>query len=123
MGIATKICNSCREEQSLDEFYRGYICRSCRRDQNDMLHWGYTRAQITAIYGDVCGICKQPETLVRLGKVRQLCIDHDHSCCPVGCKNCIRGLLCWDCNKKLGVVEDEEWLEDALDYLKRSYGN
>jgi hypothetical protein len=71
------------------------------------------------MYGDICGICKQPETLTMLGKVRRLCIDHDHNCCPAGCKRCIRGLLCYDCNKKLGVVENRDWLEDALDYLER----
>jgi hypothetical protein len=54
---------------------------------------------------------------------RPLCVDHDHSCCPGDktCGECIRGLLCWQCNGFLGSVGDSiESLERLIQYLKNS---
>lgn len=35
-------------------------------------------------------------------------IDHDHACCPgkKSCGKCIRGILCAQCNKALGMLRD-----------------
>lgn len=46
-------------------------------------------------------------------------IDHDHKCCDgrIACGSCNRGLLCASCNIRLGVVETEGWLDNALAYL------
>jgi hypothetical protein len=56
-----------------------------------------------------CALCLRPEskTDYRSGRVWWLSIDHDHSHCPDkrGCKLCIRGLLCADCNMLLGLAE------------------
>lgn len=62
----------------------------------------------------LCSICKRKDT-------RALSIDHDHSCCAgeKSCSLCTRGLLCNDCNKKLAVVEDEIFIQKALEYLER----
>lgn len=51
--------------------------------------------------GGVCAICKNPPKNVRLH------VDHDHACCPGKrvCGQCVRGLLCWNCNKFLGLLE------------------
>ena len=66
---------------------------------------------------------------------RRLQVDHSHECCPCEgtrytCGKCIRGLLCIDCNSRLGYLEvilyesflypepcDNTWLERALKYL------
>lgn len=65
----------------------------------------------------VCAICKKhPE------EGKRLVIDHDHACCPEkgkSCGECIRGLLCSDCNSRLGHVENETWLADAFQYLNK----
>lgn len=36
-------------------------------------------------------------------------IDHDHSHCPgmFGCNKCVRGILCYNCNLALGLVNDD----------------
>lgn len=50
----------------------------------------------------VCAICKRPP-----GE-RRLHVDHDHSCCPAAsksCGKCVRGLLCFSCNSKIGWLE------------------
>lgn len=40
---------------------------------------------------------------------RRLAVDHDHACCPgpVSCGKCVRGLLCWTCNKFLQHLGDD----------------
>lgn len=48
---------------------------------------------------------------------RRLAVDHDHSCCPTerSCGQCIRGLLCENCNHGLGKFKDDaEILASAL---------
>lgn len=48
-------------------------------------------------------------------------IDHDHSCCDkqFSCGNCIRGLLCGQCNTALGLLQDsEEKIRSLLEYLR-----
>ena len=57
-------------------------------------------------------------------------VDHDHACClfdtPGGsrktCGDCIRGLLCHNCNKALGFINDDiEVLKRMISYLQKPY--
>lgn len=54
---------------------------------------------------------------------KDLCIDHDHFCCPYpnrSCGKCIRGLLCHSCNVALGFFHDSPvLLQSAIDYLAK----
>lgn len=57
--------------------------------------------------------CRSSETLS---------IDHDHSCCPGqrSCGECVRGLLCRNCNTTLGLLDDDpQKMEGLLRYLER----
>jgi len=57
-----------------------------------------------------CGICK------RSGRV--LCVDHCHA------TDKVRGLLCHNCNKALGLFNDDpDSTQAATVYLKRSLGD
>lgn len=68
--------------------------------------------------GGVCAICKNPPSEIRGGKVKKLNIDHDHKHCKNGCPECIRGLLCSNCNRALGKFYDRiDLLEKAIEYL------
>lgn len=64
-----------------------------------------------------CRICRKEPADVRLG------VDHDHACCAgkFACGECIRGLLCTQCNASLGVFHTPELLEAALKYLSHDW--
>lgn len=71
--------------------------------------------QMLARQGGRCAVCRTP---IEFG--RNLNVDHDHGCCPVGrsCGKCIRGLLCRTCNTGLGKFKDDPaMLMAAHDYL------
>lgn len=61
----------------------------------------------------LCAICKQPETTKRKGKVMELAIDHCHT------SGKVRGLLCNNCNRALGLLLDNpDIAQSAADYLR-----
>jgi hypothetical protein len=104
-----------------------------QRNRGLISKFGITLEQYNAIktaQGGVCAVCGQPETAVlggkRQGQRLNLAIDHDHqhddehAPTRVACPDCIRGLLCRDCNTILGKIGDSiEWLQAALAYLQK----
>ena len=61
-----------------------------------------------------CAIC--------IKVVDDLCVDHDHNCCPgsKSCGKCVRGLLCQTCNSGLGFFKDSsDMLKSADSYLSK----
>ncbi len=61
-----------------------------------------------------CHICRKSETYLFAGKIRRLCLDHDHK------TGKLRGLLCFACNMALGKFGDDQMrLQSAIDYLKK----
>jgi len=64
----------------------------------------------------VCAICHKPELKIdyRTGKVLNLSVDHNHDTGKV------RGMLCMDCNRALGMFQDSpELLINAISYLQK----
>lgn len=55
------------------------------------------------------------------GSVDRLAVDHDHSCCNAArsCGECVRGILCGNCNNMLGHGKTPETLRAGADYLER----
>lgn len=63
-----------------------------------------------------CAICFSTEP----GRGTRFAVDHDHNCCsgPRSCGDCVRGLLCHNCNLMLGTANDSiESLESGINYL------
>lgn len=93
-------------------------CRTCNRESREarrFVKYGVRPDEYEAALKLGCEIC---------GKVvPSLDIDHDHDCCPgnrKSCGECIRGFLCGDCNRALGLMRDDaEALRRAADYLTR----
>lgn len=66
--------------------------------------------------GYECPICKR----VYIEGEVSWPVDHDHACCPTQktCGQCIRGIICTGCNKRLDtLLTNTEWLAAALGYL------
>ena len=79
------------------------------------LLWAYklTPEQYKKLTKDGCEVC---------GSFEQLCVDHDHSCCPwrITCGQCIRGILCSFCNRAEGLLKsDPNRVRSLAAYLER----
>jgi len=138
----TKFCKDCGEYKNLEEFHfleaspdgRQNCCKQCAaaravnyrkgagagnvalsRMRHKLACYGLTSETYEAHYelqSGVCAICRKPEVSKRLGTVKNLSIDHDHSTGKV------RGLLCTGCNRGLGFFgDDPELIVKAAAYL------
>lgn len=122
-----KQCGRCHQWKPEDQFYptgKGNSdglaaeCIRCDRDMRLIRQYGISvdrYEEMLTAQGGGCAICQRPEGTTSLH------IDHDHSCCPErkkSCGNCIRGLLCEDCNRAIGMLQDSpRLLVNAIGYL------
>lgn len=138
-----KRCTKCCEERPTSEYNRDASrkdglcnrCRSCRQSEQraryqadpEMKHRiGMRRFSLTpedyadllTRQGGLCALCGRPP------KGKRLMVDHDHGCCPgraKSCGECVRGLLCFNCNVGLGNLGDSvPMLYRAISYLRYS---
>jgi hypothetical protein len=141
----TKNCSRCQVEKGIEEFVqnkrykdgRRGICKPCHSEymtnyylrnpekyavklaQANITIPNWKRHKITeesykgmlAQFDGNCHVCKlRPENS----------IDHDHTCCDAtrSCGDCVRGVLCLQCNTALGLLGDDiKVVQSALDYL------
>lgn len=93
----------------------------CSKHYERLRKYGITQEEIDLMLegqGGVCAICKADNP----GGKGTWNIDHDHSCCPgkVTCGNCVRKILCMNCNQGLGKFQDNpQLLTEAIVYLER----
>lgn len=115
------VCSICREDKPATEFFyrktEGVLrmtkeCEDChrikRRESKFLRKYGITIVEWEKMYesqGGKCAICfKESDNLE---------VDHNHD------TDQIRGLLCSNCNKALGLLkEDQEIMENLIKYLK-----
>lgn len=108
-----------RKQKDPDGFRKGAL-QNARRHKLMLrgLTEGDYKDMLTAQNG-VCAICGLPEKNSQKGRTEpdRLSVDHCHK---TG-KN--RGLLCGDCNRVLGLMNDNPaWLRTAAAYLERTNG-
>lgn len=132
----TKICKQCGEEGPLELFQKDISkkdkvrpeCKECtaanrkkrynpskNRMHNMQKNFGKgileTYQEIFEAQGGVCAICASPEN----GRYAHLSVDHNHD------TGKIRGLLCNNCNRGIGLLKDDpKILEQAKKYLENS---
>lgn len=143
LHMKTHTCSKCGETKSVDQFSKrnnknktpASRCKPCAAavsrqssaekwaslTEQDKLKMRMRRHGLSeGIYQELmvlqdgkCAVCKTAEPTA---------VDHDHACCSktYGCPNCIRGLLCTQCNTALGLLKDDKVrLQSAIDYLSK----
>lgn len=135
-----KTCTKCNLYKKLSDFspagkYFHSRCKPCRtedmkerytsesRRERSIKEHGLTVVQYLLLLekqNGSCSVCGK-----RTEGPYSLYIDHDHNCCPgpKSCGECVRGLLCSNCNTALGLLDDDIGiLASAIKYLK-DYNN
>jgi hypothetical protein len=138
----TKVCPTCREEQSSSAFGPSnqnpdglkYACRKCTnaygKSWNDahpeslrgwkLMRMGLTLKQYNTLRELQGGVCASCGGFPAEG--HRLEVDHNHDCCngKFSCGECVRALLCGRCNRAAGHVQDDPDVLEALAiYLRR----
>lgn len=79
---------------------------------------------VLAVQGGRCPLCLRPFT-----DATPYVVDHDHDLAAthghnpgVGCRRCVRGLICQSCNTLLGKVERSGFLARMLGYIPNRRG-
>jgi Recombination endonuclease VII len=103
-------------------------CKACVKHKSLMRNYGITLVEYIAI-GDFqewkCAICEKPldrtAGLQGFGRSGRAELDHEHGGKTVDRKYA-RGILCggrWSgCNRKIGRIDNVEWISKVLEYLK-----
>lgn len=96
-------------------------CKACHSAYARESRYNLTAEDLMAMIHQQGGTCRLCPARLADG----YCVDHNHECCPgtKTCGECVRGLLCQECNKLIGKLEsDRERLTKMLAYLKESHG-
>ena len=95
-------------------------CRECDYDAKLFQKYGITRAQYNALLEDQnysCAMCNTHQMELD----RKLDVDHDHEMDGI---DSVRGLLCNNCNRGLGLIGDNlESAKMALRYMESFYSD
>lgn len=134
-----KICSVCKKRKSFSNFYnfknksdgKSYRCKLCddkarslwRKNNPERYKKSARERSIKHRYGityeDYMSLLKKQENKCAICEGHQqgkdfFSIDHDHN------TGKIRGLLCNNCNRGLGLLKDSSSiLENAINYLRR----
>jgi hypothetical protein len=107
---------SLEAKKAADRAYYEANREEIRRKQIDVryrLRYGITLAEYEQILAGQDGRCAICGTEEPGGRGNRFHVDHDHE------TGIVRGLLCWTCNRRLGVLECAEFMGPALAYLSR----
>jgi hypothetical protein len=127
-NTGVKTCSDCKQVKPLSEFKKrkhlaakrgGEYCQSsclrCLKQQTKLARlkdkYNLTMADVSVLLAyqqNCCGICKKELK----AENRMPDVDHDHK------TGYLRGMLCWLCNKALGLFRDDvDIMANAVKYL------
>ena len=110
-----KLCNTKRVRAYYKEHPDRYAKWAEAQGKMRYRKHGLTQVQIEAIVeanGSMCAVC---------GNRPWTDIDQDHRCCPgsYSCGECVRGLLCNQCNVAAGLLRDNpDTIRSMLRYIE-----
>lgn len=127
---ATKTQRFCLNGHDTQEWGRtkSYACRACIKDKHLQKHYGITLKEFISLYeaqNGKCAVCQRElgsylPKKPGFGKASRIEVDHDHKI--KNKRKSVRGLLCggrWaGCNRKLGKIDNENWLSSAAAYIR-----
>lgn len=126
LRYSCKNCTNKRNRKWLDKKRKSMSCdeySKMRKSNWCKSNYGITLEEFNELLdfqGGVCAICLQPETRKEKGKIKSLCIDHNHKL-PKGHPEYVRGLLCFNCNTAIGSLKDNpELMRRSADYVEAS---
>lgn len=129
-GLGRKFCPECSVWKDVSDFQARVSgadglanrCKVCTRWYRVLQDFNLDRSDYLdrlERQGGACAIC---QALPPEGEF--LCIDHSHDCCPQAgrsCGECVRGLLCNECNSAIGFMRDDaSRLRRAVQYLEEA---
>ncbi len=105
----TLTCKKCNTQKLETEFYKkdrktgrlDSTCKACRISEHREKTLGVTDKDYWDMYTKQkgrCGICHRR---IYSKRYKNFCVDHDHA------TGRIRGLLCHNCNRALGMLRDD----------------
>lgn len=112
-------CKQCRNEAQQKS---RYIDIEATRAKWRLYYYQLTDARFKALLRQQqyrCAVC----CVLFTSEIKPY-VDHNHLCCPgqKSCGECVRGLLCKDCNSMLGKVNDSaDIFQRAIDYVNGKY--
>ena len=135
--MTVKLCKKCGIELPLECFYKGncrngtsYWCKTCQgahvaahRHKKNIQNPGGKHGLDADEYWGMIFIQDNRCANVECGAENPTHIDHDHDHCPgkLGCRKCVRGVLCMRCNTMLGFYEkNKKKFVGALRYAEGS---
>lgn len=120
-GQMVGVCKGCGKEFIKTAPQQYYCSHQCKAENSLLLHnYGITRKDWNTLYekqGGTCAICHGKGFVMKESQYTDysLVVDHDHRTGE------IRGLLCHNCNRALGLLQDDPGvLNQAQIYLKES---
>ena len=124
-GVCKKCKNTSRKEQDRlhPERKKKWRKQSYQKNKDKakeqylVYHYGINLKEFEYLLqkqNNLCAICQKSETVKhQSGTPKQLSVDHDHE------TGKIRGLLCYNCNRGIGHLQDNvEILKSAISYLE-----
>lgn len=117
-------CANCKQETRTTPEQRALICTQCRARYAKAIT-AYrldTTWALRLIHATRCDSCG--DKLLRDRGRHKGVVDHDHTCCngPRSCGQCVRGILCQQCNFIAGMIENQaDRIKSIKQYLHKAH--
>jgi hypothetical protein len=112
-----KACEWCAKEYKLKGPASRYCSEQCRKDSKRCVKYGMDyKSYCELVASKVCSICNTDGFVMDASRYDSgLVIDHCHE------TGTVRGMLCHNCNRALGLFQDNiSLMKTAINYLERA---